>query len=154
MKAAVVVRRANWNREWQLIRRVRTAVFVREQHVALRLEYDGKDPGALHVLAVARSGRAVGTARMLCNGHIGRLAVLRSWRWRGIGTRIMKLLFRAARRRGLHMVDVNAQLAAMPFYTRLGFKPVGRVYVEAGIRHRHMTLGLSPATPRRGHATK
>jgi len=39
---------------------------------------------------------------------------------------------------------LNAQVSAMPFYARAGFRPTGEQFDEAGIDHRVMTLDLAP----------
>lgn len=58
------------------IRAIREAVFMQEQGVPTELEFDGLDGSAMQVL-VAVNGRYVGTGRMLSDGHIGRIAILK-----------------------------------------------------------------------------
>jgi predicted GNAT family N-acyltransferase len=66
---------------WETLRAqaapIRTAVFVEEQRVPAEIEIDEFDPVSLHAIARDREGRALGTGRLLPDGHIGRLAVLR-----------------------------------------------------------------------------
>ena len=117
---------------------VREQVFVQEQQVPLELEWDGLDAEALHVLAVDAKGRPVGTGRMLADGHIGRVAVLPTWRGRGVGRALVAALLELARRRGLHRVRLAAQTEAIGFYETLGFAAHGPEFMDAGIPHRHM----------------
>ncbi len=120
---------------------IRHAVFTLEQGIDAGADLDGRDAGAVHVLAEV-DGDAVGTGRLLPNGHIGRLAVLRAWRGRGIGGALLDALIEAARRRGLKRVYLGAQARASGFYEKHGFRVCGEPYVEVGITHMRMERGL------------
>jgi predicted GNAT family N-acyltransferase len=116
---------------------IRFTVFVEEQGVPREIELDDQDIAGIH--AVAFDGaQAVGTARLLPGGHIGRMAVLKGWRGRGIGALMLKSLMRAAKGRGDLEVALSAQVHAVPFYRGHGFVEEGSEYLEAGIRHRAM----------------
>lgn len=123
---------------------IREAVFVVEQGVPVELELDGLDPACHHVLAFDPQDRAIGTARMQRCGHIGRIAVVLEWRKRGIGSRLLSALTEVARREGLESVDLDAQVHAIGFYEKHGFRPRGDVYLDAGIPHRNMVSRLDP----------
>jgi len=136
-----VVRPARGEAEVAALRRIRYDVFVVEQGVPEVLEWDDADLVSVHALAEA--GREpIGCARLLPDGHIGRVAVVRAWRHHGVGTALMQALIRVARERGDAAVIVNAQVAAMPFYAREGFEATGGIFEEAGIPHRVMTRTL------------
>ncbi len=124
------------------IRRVREQVFMREQGVPEELEWDGEDAQAIHVIARNDDGEVIGTGRLLRNGHIGRMAVLADWRGRGVGSALLSALLEEARRLGLKQVFLHAQLQAIGFYARHGFKTHGNVFPDAGIPHRSMRLRL------------
>jgi len=117
--------------------RIRTIVFVEEQRVPPDIELDEMDAPSVHALAFV-DGRAVGTGRLLPDGHIGRMAVLREARAQGVGSAILEHLVAEAGRRGVREVVLAAQTHAVPFYRRHGFAPVGAVYEEAGIPHQDM----------------
>ncbi len=120
---------------------IRFAVFVEEQGVPPQIELDAMDAQCVH--AVFFDGtQAVGTGRLLPDGHIGRMAVLKQWRCRGIGSRILQRLMDAARARGDREVVLSAQVHAMPFYRAHGFIEEGAEYLEAGIAHRDMRRRL------------
>jgi len=123
--------------------RVRDAVFVVEQGVPPEIERDGWDQRSDHVLALDREGRAVGTGRLLPDGHIGRMAVLPQWRGQGIGGRILASLIARAHARGMKRVVLNAQTHAVPFYARHGFAAFGDEFMEAGIPHVAMAREIS-----------
>jgi len=66
-----------------LARPVREEVFVAEQKVPLELEWDEWDERSDHAVAHDASGRAIGTARLLPDGRIGRMRSFAKWRRRG-----------------------------------------------------------------------
>jgi predicted GNAT family N-acyltransferase len=123
-------------------KRIRFTVFVEEQRVPPELEMDEHDASSIHALALV-DGRAVGTGRLLPDGHIGRMAVLKDWRGRGAGRALLRALIDAARRRGDPEVALNSQVQALGFYRAEGFEPVGAVYEEAGIPHQAMRMKLA-----------
>ncbi len=140
--SAFDVRRADWAADRDLLQAVRRAVFVVEQAVPEALEWDEFDAVSRHALAVAPDGAAIGTARLLPDGHIGRVAVLASWRGCGVGGALLQHLLDAARRARLPEVKLNAQVRALGFYRRFGFVAEGEVFDDAGIEHRAMRLSL------------
>jgi predicted GNAT family N-acyltransferase len=116
---------------------IRFAVFVEEQKVPEDIELDEHDAACLHVIA-REDGQAVGTGRLLPDGHIGRMAVLKASRGRGVGAAMLGTLIEAARARGDRQVALSAQVHALGFYRRFGFTNEGPGYVEAGIPHQAM----------------
>lgn len=131
-----------WPEASAALRGIRTEVFVREQGVPVELEEDGLDPECAHVIARDASGRAIGAGRLLPDGRIGRMAVLRRERGRGVGSALLAALIGAARERGLREVHLHAQAHATAFYVRHGFVAEGDTFFEAGIRHVSMRASL------------
>lgn len=125
------------------IKTVRETVFIQEQHVPEELEWDGLDEAASHVIALDSHGQIIGTARLLDNGHIGRMAVLPQWRHHGVGSAMLSALLRLARQKHLTRVFLHAQTTAIDFYTRHGFSVQGEEFMDAGIPHRHMERDLT-----------
>jgi predicted GNAT family N-acyltransferase len=122
--------------------RVREAVFVVEQRVPAEIELDEWDPRCDHALAFESGGGVVGTGRLLPDGHIGRMAVLREWRGQGVGGCILVALVERAAERGMTRLVLNAQTHAVPFYSRYGFAVFGDEFLEAGIPHVAMVRNL------------
>lgn len=120
---------------------IRFEVFVEEQRVPREIELDEHDAVSVHAL-VYENGKAVATGRLLPDGHIGRMAVLKAWRNRGIGGLMLTRLTERAKERGDREVALSAQIHAVPFYRAHGFRPEGPVYEEAGITHQAMTRRL------------
>jgi len=121
---------------------IREAVFVAEQGVPAEIELDEWDERSEHALACEDGGRVVGTGRLLPDGHIGRMAVLRERRGRGVGAAVLAALIDRARERGMRRVVLNAQSRAVPFYARFGFAVSGDEFIEAGIPHVEMARKL------------
>ncbi|MBP0049875.1 GNAT family N-acetyltransferase [Marinobacterium sp. AK62] len=120
---------------------IRETVFVGEQEVPPELEFDGLDTCALHVLAYV-DDQPVGTGRVLDDGHIGRVAVLKDFRGLGVGAGIVNALAEEAKGAGCERAYLGAQLQAVPFYRKLGYTPYGEEFMDAGIPHIHMEKWL------------
>jgi predicted GNAT family N-acyltransferase len=121
---------------------IRLRVFVREQGVPVEIEMDRDDKRALHFLAL-KAGKAVGTARVVMHrrsAKIGRMAVLKTYRGRGIGTILLKRAAATARRQRAQKIYLHAQVPVIGFYQTRGFRCIGPVFTEAGIPHRKMIL--------------
>lgn len=122
---------------------IRAEVFLVEQQVPVELEWDDMDAVSLHAVALGSSGEVVGTGRLLPDGHIGRMAVRRDSRGKGVGGAILAALLTAARKRGLPEARLNAQTHAEAFYARFGFEREGEEFPDAGMPHIHMRLRLA-----------
>ena len=127
-----------WEKAQPVAGPIRFAAFVEEQGVNSGVELDDMDPQCVHAIAYDEAGKAVGTGRLLPDGHIGRMAVTKEWRRQGVGAEILKALAEEARKRGHKEVVLSAQLQAAEFYREHGFVAEGKVYQEAGILHQAM----------------
>ncbi len=132
---------ATWEDDRIVLQRIRRTVFIEEQQVPESDEWDDDDAVSAHVL-VRLNREPVGTGRLNPAGKIGRIAVTAGARGRGIGTLILRRLLDEARRRGIRRPHLHAQLQALPFYEKLGFRSEGGVFDEAGIPHMRMRLAL------------
>lgn len=132
---------ASWSEHQTLLHAIRREVFIEEQGVDEALEWDGEDERAYHWLAT-QNGEPVGTVRMLRDGHIGRMAVRKAYRSKGIGKDLLHRVIRHARLKNLREVWLHAQLSAVGFYQQFGFSPYGPEFMDANIRHQAMRLTL------------
>ena len=121
---------------------IRFTVFVEEQRVPEDAEIDAWDPQCVHALAFDATFRALGTARLLPDGHIGRMAVRKEARSLGVGSALLTALMEEARRRGHRRAALSAQTHAIPFYRRHGYAVVSGEYMDCGIPHVDMTCEL------------
>lgn len=144
---SVAIQEGDWNLLADIASDIRRVVFIDEQQVPQEEEWDGQDPVCRHFLATLK-GDPVGTARLLPDGHIGRVAVLAEARGAGVGGLLMQAAMATAQRLGHRQVALSAQLHALAFYERLGFIAHGDEFMDAGIPHRAMTLTFSHRSPR------
>ncbi|HEX6999000.1 MAG TPA: GNAT family N-acetyltransferase [Gammaproteobacteria bacterium] len=137
------VRVADYADDHETLRAIRFAVFVDEQHVPPHIEMDERDERCVHVLAYLDAG-PVGTGRidLEAGGKVGRVAVLAPFRRKGVGQAIMERLQEIAAAAGCERVWCHAQVTAVPFYERLGYRVVGGRFQEAGIEHARMERTL------------
>jgi predicted GNAT family N-acyltransferase len=123
--------------ERELCYAIRKTVFVEEQAVPLELELDEYDATATHFLL--RDGDMPQATARLLDKHglakIGRVAVLREARGRGLGLFLMQAVLDEARRRGFTESVLDSQTYAIPFYARVGFVAEGEEFDDAGIPH-------------------
>ena len=147
IEAAFHLEPARWETDQADLRAVRMAVFVVEQAIPESDEWDALDARSQHLLARDASGRAIGCGRLTPERTIGRVAVLRDWRGRGVGEALLRSLVEQARTLGWPEAVLHAQLQAMPFYARQGFVPFGDIYDECGIPHQRMRLILTAPEP-------
>ena len=129
---------------------VREEVFCREQGVPLAEEIDGRDGDALHLVALegGDAGRVVATLRLLqADGvaKIGRVAVEREWRRRGIASRMLEMALEVAQERQCRRARLAAQTEATALYERAGFNVESGPFESAGIEHVWMGRALDGA---------
>jgi putative N-acetyltransferase (TIGR04045 family) len=128
---------------------LREQVFCVEQGVSREEEIDGRDPEALHLVALEPQGqRVIGTLRLLFNGasvKVGRVAVDQAWRGHGIASRMLAVALDRARAEGCTRARLAAQLQATGVYARAGFAIESQEFEEAGIPHVWMGRELSSA---------
>ena len=142
---SLTVRSTTGAHDFESAMAVRLQVFVEEQGVPIEEEADDQDAEGDHVLAEL-GGIVVGTGRLVVEpdgARIGRVAVLRGYRHRGIATRIVEALERQAEARGFTEVSLHAQTYVRELYDKCGYVVSGPQFVEAGIDHLPMTKRLT-----------
>ena len=131
------VRRARGEQEYADLLQLRYAVFCVEQGVPRHEEVDGRDNGAVHLVAVGEH-EVLGTCRLVFVGstvQFSRLAVRKSARRRGIATMLLEEADAQTRAGGARRLVLHAQTYARELYERAGYRARGRPFVEAGIEH-------------------
>ena len=134
----------SWQDDAEILTAIRHRVFVDEQHVPIELEIDEHDPQAQHWLA-SLGDTAVGTVRLLSDGHIGRMAVLADYRGKHIGQDMLDTVIASAKAQQFPLLRLAAQQHAIGFYRKAGFKIYGEPFMDAGIPHVSMELRLDTA---------
>lgn len=153
-----LIKAASWPADKALLKEVRSRVFIEEQQVPIELEWDEYDEDAMHWLAFDTEqqqspvpgqtvdhppAKPIGTCRMLSNGHIGRMAVLKQYRGQGIGRMLLDAAINQAKNLQLFEVYLHAQTHAITFYQTAGFITHGGVFLDANIEHSAMKLQLA-----------
>lgn len=117
---------------------LRNLVFVYGQQITAEPEVDGRDPECVHVLGT-QADQLVATARLFMDHDpikVGRIAVHPDWQGQGIGSQLMIYVHQIL---GQRAATMSAQAHLLAWYQRLGWRPQGEIYDEAGIPHIFMT---------------
>lgn len=130
----------DWHSARMQLSAIRTEVFIQEQHVPAELEWDEFDQEAQHLLVSDPAGKAIGCARILSPGSIGRMAVSARWRNQGVGSALLRTAIDLCMKNGWLDIRLSAQTHAIAFYEKAGFTICGEEYLDAGIPHRDMCM--------------
>ena len=137
----ITIEAVSWQTHSDALSEIRRIVFIEEQAVPPSEEWDPQDrDSTTHQFLVTLDSKPIGTARLLNNGQIGRLCVLKSHRAAGIGAALFQYVLQYGLRQGHENFFLNAQLEAIGLYERFGFNCIGDIFWEAGIRHKRMEL--------------
>lgn len=112
---------------------IRGYVFVIEQAIDWEIEYDGLDQECILFTAYIDE-LAVGAARLYKN-KVGRVATLKEFRNKGVGTTIMEAIEKYAKTNDIAYLKLHAQLYVQDFYEHLGYIVEGSIFLEAEIEH-------------------
>jgi predicted GNAT family N-acyltransferase len=138
----IQVNKVKTNSEIDTIFKIRNQVFVVEQKVDATEEYDDDDEKCTHFIAY-NNGVACGTARWRFKDKgiikLERFAVLKEYRNTGVGAALVKAVLNDLPY--ANKIMLHAQLHAVPFYEKMGFKCYGPQFEEAGIQHFAMVAG-------------
>ena len=122
---------------------LRIEVFVEEQKVPIELELDDKDhsDNTVHI-GYFHEDNLIGVARLIDMDkdviHIGRVAIDREYRGRGIGHELIIGCENIAKQilKKEIIIELSAQIQAEKFYESLGYNRVNdKIYLDAGIEH-------------------
>ena len=141
MKTEPLIKLLSWDEARHDASPIRFTVFCEEQGVPREIELDEQDRVSVHAV-VFEGATPIATGRLLPDGHIGRMAVLKGWRNRGVGGLMLQKLIERAKSRGDREIVLSAQVHAVAFYRAHGFVEEGGEYIEAGIRHQAMRRSL------------
>lgn len=121
---------------------IRYKVFVDEQKVPADLEIDEFENSSLH-LVVYDVNKPIATARIYAltddTYKVQRVAVLKEYRTRGIGKKLMEEIERKAKILQAIKLTLGSQNTAIPFYEKLGYTISSAEFMDAGIPHHSMT---------------
>ena len=131
----------SWAKDIQIIKDIRTEVFIKEQNIPEELEWDKDDEVAKH-FGILSNDILIAYARVLIkqNIHIGRMAVRKKYRREGIGSFLLSNICNQVDDRNQKKIMLSAQEQAIPFYEKNLFQIRGDKYLDAGIIHYDMEL--------------
>ncbi|MBD2783722.1 GNAT family N-acetyltransferase [Xenorhabdus sp. DI] len=125
---------------------IRKQVFADEQGFSAEIDIDEYDDIALHVV-IFDDGKPVGVLRAILMDNsvlkVGRVAVLKDYRGRGVGRNVMEFIEDYARNNSITAINLSSQCHAQPFYASLGYQAHGEIYLEEGAEHIFMALNLN-----------
>ena len=137
----VTIEQVSWQQAEAHLRQVRTVVFIEEQLVTPEFEWDDIDSTALHLLAL-HDNKAIGCLRIIHHQKIGRMAVLKPWRGKGVGNMLLKQAVELCRQHGSKQIVLSAQTHAIHFFQQAGFQITSGEYTDVQIPHVDMCLKL------------
>ena len=137
----VTIEQVSWQQAESHLRQVRTVVFIQEQQVTPEFEWDEIDSTAVHLLAMHDS-KAIGCLRIIHHEKIGRMAVLKPWRGKGVGNMLLIKAIEICRQHGSTQIVLSAQTHAINFYQQAGFEITSGEYTDMHIPHVDMCLKL------------
>jgi predicted GNAT family N-acyltransferase len=145
---------------------LRSAILLEPIGMAIENYYEmapGREEQCEHFVAIKDhpSGtKVIGAATLFVDpdqdtptGKVQQVCVDNQLQGSGIGRKLMiSIEARGFGELGLSSLYCHAQLAAMPFYDRLGWETSGDEFIEAGIAHRRMFIAApkpieSPSIP-------
>ena len=135
------VEQCDWATSQAVLMNIRREVFIDEQGVPEAEEFGEDDYNAIHWIAYGADNIAMGAARLL-GDKVGRMAVLKPHRQRGVGGALLRQIIHYAAKAELNSIQLDAQLHAIPFYETMKFETEGAVFDDVGIPHQHMTLAM------------
>ena len=117
---------------------IRRDVFVKEQNISEKIEFDDENFDATYFIA-QYNNIFVGTARYRFTDlgiKLERFAVLKTYRNLGIGKELVLYILNSIKDK--KSIYLHAQESVTDFYSRLGFKRIGSQFFEAEIPHQKM----------------
>ena len=112
---------------------IRETVYLSEQ--GFEKEYDENDNIAKHIV-IYENDEAIGTCRLYWDDevncyHVGRIAVLKPHRGKGLGIKIVTEAEKIIKEMGGKEVFISGQVQVVEFYVKkLGYTQYGDVYLE------------------------
>lgn len=125
---------------------LRVKVFMDEQKVDRKDEFDGFDDASHHFIAKNENGDTVGVARWRKTPRgikLERFAVAREYRNLGIASRLVEAVLEDIKKQPGYAdmrIYLHAQADIIGLYKKYGFQEIGDKFDECGILHQEMEL--------------
>lgn len=118
--------------------KIRTTVFVDEQ--GFKDEFDETDKTCFHIVLYDNE-KPVATCRYFKENetyHIGRVAIIKEYRGKHLGNKIMQIAESEILQGGGKTIEVSAQVRVSEFYKKLGYNEIGNIYFDEYCKHIRM----------------
>ncbi len=139
------IKKIKTKKELKKALKIREIVFIKGQNVPAKRERDGLDNNCIHFL-VKYKGKHVGTARIRAlnkkEAKFERIAIIKNYRKEGIGSKLVKCMIDYCKKNNFKKISLGAQLHTLNFYKKSGFKPIGKIFMDANIKHKKMLMKL------------
>ena len=122
--------------------KIRTEVFIKEQ--GFKDEFDETDKTCSHIVLYDNE-KPVATCRYFKEGeiyHIGRVAIIKEYRGKHLGNKIMQVAEDEIKKDGGKQIEVSAQVRVSNFYKKLGYNKIGNIYFDEYCEHIKMVKSL------------
>lgn len=118
---------------------IRKIVFMDEQ--GFENEYDEIDNNATFI-TIYDGDLCIGCARLF-NGEenikiFGRLAILKKYRGKKLGTKVLQYAEKIAKEQGAKEIHLHAQCQAIDFYIPFGYETYGEIELDESVEHQWM----------------
>ncbi|MGF3554706.1 MAG: GNAT family N-acetyltransferase [Thermoplasmatota archaeon] len=126
--------------EFNEILNIRETVFIKEQNVPKEIEMDDFDKES-ELFIVYLKNKPIGCARIRkINDYakLERIAILKEYRGKGYGKALTNFLIGYCKKKGFKKIKLHSQVYVANFYKKLGFKTIGKKFLEADIEHIQM----------------
>ena len=133
----IKIKIAKSKKELEQIYKILEIVFIKGQKVPRNIELDKHDKTAKHLIAAYKE-KPIGCARIRFvdgNAKLERIAVLKKYRGKGFGKIIVDYLIKYCKSKKINEIFMNAQHYLKDYYKKFGFMPIGKPFMEAGIKH-------------------
>lgn len=125
---------------------IRQTVFITEQGVPKELELDHNEHKCIYLVLYSDDDEAIATCRLLpistSTIKLQRMAVKKEFRGQAYGRYIIEAAEEVAKKNDYKTIALGAQITAIGFYERLGYKKFGELFWDAGIEHYQMNKTL------------
>ena len=122
--------------------KIRTTVFIEEQ--GFKDEFDEIDKTCSHIVLYDNE-KPVAICRYFKEGknyHIGRVAIIKDYRGKHLGNKIMQIAEDEIKKDGGKHIEVSAQVRVSDFYKKLSYKQIGDIYFDEYCEHIRMVKSL------------
>lgn len=118
--------------------KIREVVFINEQKVPLSEEVDEYETQSTHFLVYNLKNKPIATCRTRIyqdKVKIERVCVLKLYRGKKIGEKLMIYAEKEAQNQGYKGTILAAQAQVVTFYQKLGYQICSDVFIDANIEH-------------------